>query len=92
VSFDGRLEEFTPPTRLTVEEIRLIVADFRKAARNAIDAGTYHTLAEKGSLVQHPNIICPGLTRQWGPMTDIGLGSCRLGAGPGSFQGIGLGL
>jgi 12-oxophytodienoic acid reductase len=41
MSFDGRLEEFSPPTRLTVEEIPVIVADFRKAARNAIDAGMY---------------------------------------------------
>uniref|UniRef100_A0ACD5ZTF4 Uncharacterized protein n=1 Tax=Avena sativa TaxID=4498 RepID=A0ACD5ZTF4_AVESA len=39
MSFDGRLEEFSPPRRLTVEEIPGIVDDFRKAARNAIDAG-----------------------------------------------------
>nr|XP_040255638.1 putative 12-oxophytodienoate reductase 5 isoform X2 [Aegilops tauschii subsp. strangulata] len=39
MSFDGRLEEFAPPRRLTVEEIPAIVDDFRKAARNAIDAG-----------------------------------------------------
>uniref|UniRef100_A0ACD6A5C2 Uncharacterized protein n=1 Tax=Avena sativa TaxID=4498 RepID=A0ACD6A5C2_AVESA len=39
MSFDGRLEEFSPPRRLTVEEIPRIVDDFRKAARNAIDAG-----------------------------------------------------
>uniref|UniRef100_A0ACD6AAN0 Uncharacterized protein n=1 Tax=Avena sativa TaxID=4498 RepID=A0ACD6AAN0_AVESA len=39
MSFDGRLEEFSPPRRLTVEEIPVIVDDFRKAARNAIDAG-----------------------------------------------------
>ncbi|VAH12202.1 unnamed protein product [Triticum turgidum subsp. durum] len=39
LSFDGRLEEFSPPRRLTVEEIPAIVDDFRKAARNAIDAG-----------------------------------------------------
>uniref|UniRef100_A0ACD5XZH7 Uncharacterized protein n=1 Tax=Avena sativa TaxID=4498 RepID=A0ACD5XZH7_AVESA len=39
MSFDGRLEEFSPPRRLTVEEIPGVVDDFRKAARNAIDAG-----------------------------------------------------
>lgn len=39
MSFDGRLEEFSPPRRLAVEEIPGIVDDFRKAARNAIDAG-----------------------------------------------------
>uniref|UniRef100_A0A452XJL5 NADH:flavin oxidoreductase/NADH oxidase N-terminal domain-containing protein n=1 Tax=Aegilops tauschii subsp. strangulata TaxID=200361 RepID=A0A452XJL5_AEGTS len=39
MSFDGRLEEFSPPRRLTVEEIPALVDDFRKAARNAIDAG-----------------------------------------------------
>ncbi|KAF6981740.1 hypothetical protein CFC21_000198 [Triticum aestivum] len=39
MTFDGRLEEFSPPRRLTVEEIPAIVDDFRKAARNAIDAG-----------------------------------------------------
>jgi len=39
MSFDGRLEEFSPPRRLTVEEIPGLVDDFRKAARNAIDAG-----------------------------------------------------
>ena len=44
MSFDGRLEEFAPPRRLTVEEIPAIVDDFRKAARNAIDAGMYHVL------------------------------------------------
>ena len=42
MSFDGHREEFSPPRRLTVEEIPAIVDDFRKAARNAIDAGTYH--------------------------------------------------
>ncbi|VAI01674.1 unnamed protein product [Triticum turgidum subsp. durum] len=39
MSYDGRLEEFAPPRRLKVEEIPAIVDDFRKAARNAIDAG-----------------------------------------------------
>ncbi|KAM0847205.1 hypothetical protein ACQ4PT_055162 [Festuca glaucescens] len=38
-SFDGHLDEYSPPRRLTVEEIPGIVDDFRKAARNAIDAG-----------------------------------------------------
>ncbi|KAM0911717.1 hypothetical protein ACQ4PT_013317 [Festuca glaucescens] len=38
-SFDGHLEEFSPPRRLAVEELPAIVDDFRKAARNAIDAG-----------------------------------------------------
>ena len=42
MSYDGRLEEFAPPRRLKVEEIPAIVDDFRKAARNAIDAGMYH--------------------------------------------------
>ena len=41
MSFDGRLEEFSPPRRLAVEEIPGIVGDFRKAAKNAIDAGNY---------------------------------------------------
>jgi 12-oxophytodienoic acid reductase len=39
--FDGHIEEFSPPRRLAVEEIPGIVDDFRKAARNAIDAGNY---------------------------------------------------
>ncbi|KAI4963632.1 hypothetical protein ZWY2020_011258 [Hordeum vulgare] len=39
VRHDGSREEFSPPRRLAVEEIPLIVDDFRKAARNAIDAG-----------------------------------------------------
>lgn len=39
MSHDGRLEEFSPPRRLTKEEIPQIVDDFRKAARNAIEAG-----------------------------------------------------
>ncbi|KAK1691900.1 hypothetical protein QYE76_008597 [Lolium multiflorum] len=38
-SFDGHIEHFSPPRRLAVEEIPGIVDDFRKAARNAIDAG-----------------------------------------------------
>jgi 12-oxophytodienoic acid reductase len=41
MSFDGRLEQFSPPKKLTVEEIPMIVDDFRKAAKNAIDAGRY---------------------------------------------------
>lgn len=40
MSHDGRLEEFSPPRRLTKEEIPQIVDDYRKAARNAIEAGT----------------------------------------------------
>ncbi|KAM0897501.1 hypothetical protein ACQ4PT_022527 [Festuca glaucescens] len=39
VSHDGTVEEFSPPRRLTVEEIPAIVDDFRKAARNAVQAG-----------------------------------------------------
>ncbi|XP_062180140.1 putative 12-oxophytodienoate reductase 5 [Phragmites australis] len=39
VSKDGHVEEFSPPRRLAKEEIPGIVDDFRKAARNAIDAG-----------------------------------------------------
>ncbi|KQK12773.1 putative 12-oxophytodienoate reductase 5 [Brachypodium distachyon] len=39
MSVDGRLEEFSPPRKLEVDEIPAIVDDFRKAARNAIDAG-----------------------------------------------------
>ncbi|CAM0958728.1 unnamed protein product [Alopecurus aequalis] len=39
MSFDGHFDEYSPPRRLTVEEIPRIVDDFRKAARNAIDAG-----------------------------------------------------
>nr|XP_051223063.1 putative 12-oxophytodienoate reductase 5 isoform X4 [Lolium perenne]XP_051223071.1 putative 12-oxophytodienoate reductase 5 isoform X6 [Lolium perenne]XP_051223087.1 putative 12-oxophytodienoate reductase 5 isoform X9 [Lolium perenne] len=38
-SFDGHIEHFSPPRRLKVEELPAIVDDFRKAARNAIDAG-----------------------------------------------------
>ncbi|KAM0873389.1 hypothetical protein ACQ4PT_038099 [Festuca glaucescens] len=44
MSFDGRLEQFSPPRKLTVEEIPVIVDDFRKAARNAIDAGRDYVL------------------------------------------------
>jgi hypothetical protein len=40
-SFDGHIEHFSPPRRLAVEELPAIVDDFRKAARNAIDAGTF---------------------------------------------------
>ncbi|KQK12771.1 putative 12-oxophytodienoate reductase 4 isoform X1 [Brachypodium distachyon] len=36
---DGGVEEFATPRRLAAEEISGIVDDFRKAARNAIDAG-----------------------------------------------------
>jgi hypothetical protein len=50
------------------------------------------SLVEKGSLVQHPNVICPGLAGHWGPLTHIGPGSCRLEISPGSFRGIGPGL
>jgi hypothetical protein len=49
-------------------------------------------LVEKESLVQGSKAICPGSLGKSGPMTDIGPGSCRLGAGPGSFRGIGPGL
>ncbi|CAN6340371.1 unnamed protein product [Urochloa humidicola] len=38
-SFDGHMEEFSTPRRLETHEIPAIVDDFRKAARNAIDAG-----------------------------------------------------
>ena len=33
--------QFTPPRRLRAEEIPQIVNDFRIAARNAIEAGTF---------------------------------------------------
>ncbi|KAJ3683193.1 hypothetical protein LUZ60_013420 [Juncus effusus] len=36
---DGTVEEYSQPRRLSVEEIPLIVNDFRLAARNAIEAG-----------------------------------------------------
>ncbi|CAL4896176.1 unnamed protein product [Urochloa decumbens] len=39
LSFDGHMEEFGKPRRLETHEIPAIVDDFRKAARNAIDAG-----------------------------------------------------
>jgi hypothetical protein len=52
----------------------------------------FDTLVENGSLIQHQNDICPGLVCQWGPMTGIGPGSCRLVVGPGSFRSIGPGL
>ncbi|KXG21012.2 hypothetical protein SORBI_3009G003600 [Sorghum bicolor] len=39
VSHDGHVEEFSPPRRLEPREIPSVVDDFRKAARNAIDAG-----------------------------------------------------
>jgi hypothetical protein len=51
-----------------------------------------HPLVENGSLVQHQNDISPGLVCQWGPMSGIGPGLCRLVVGPGSFQSIGPGL
>jgi hypothetical protein len=54
--------------------------------------GLVYSLVEKGSLVQHPNVICPGSAGHWGPMTLIGPGSCRLEISPGSFRGIGPGL
>jgi hypothetical protein len=50
------------------------------------------SLVEKGSLVQDTKAICPGSVGKSGPMTGIGPGPCRLGAGPGSFRGIGPGL
>ncbi|KAI4324210.1 hypothetical protein L6164_023764 [Bauhinia variegata] len=37
--FDGANVHFTPPRRLTTDEIPLVVNDFRLAARNAIEAG-----------------------------------------------------
>jgi hypothetical protein len=49
-------------------------------------------LVENGYLVQHPNAICPDLAGQWGPMTGLGPGSCRLEVDPGSFQSIGPGF
>nr|CAD1842182.1 unnamed protein product [Ananas comosus var. bracteatus] len=36
---DGTVEAYSPPRRLTTDEIPQIVNDFRLAARNAIDAG-----------------------------------------------------
>lgn len=39
MSFDGHMEEFSPPRRLETHEIPAVVDDFRRAARNAIDAG-----------------------------------------------------
>jgi 12-oxophytodienoic acid reductase len=39
ISHDGHKEEFSPPRRLEAREIPAIVDDFRRAARNAIDAG-----------------------------------------------------
>jgi 12-oxophytodienoic acid reductase len=39
MSQDGHMEEFSTPRRLEAREIPAIVDDFRKAARNAIDAG-----------------------------------------------------
>ncbi|KAL6624634.1 hypothetical protein ACP70R_031955 [Stipagrostis hirtigluma subsp. patula] len=36
---DGHVEEFSPPRRLAKEEIPGVVDDFRRAARNAVDAG-----------------------------------------------------
>ncbi|KQK07509.1 hypothetical protein BRADI_2g35907v3 [Brachypodium distachyon] len=39
MSFHGQMEEFSPPRRLAADEIPGIVDDFRKAARNAMDAG-----------------------------------------------------
>ncbi|KAK8970460.1 putative 12-oxophytodienoate reductase 4 [Platanthera guangdongensis] len=36
--------DYSPPRRLRTEEIPLIVNDFRLAARNAIEAGTYSSL------------------------------------------------
>jgi 12-oxophytodienoic acid reductase len=44
VRHDGTVEEFSPPRRLTVEEIPAIVDDFRKAARNAVQAGTCYSV------------------------------------------------
>lgn len=32
-------EQFTPPRKLSTEEVPLVVNDFRVAARNAIEAG-----------------------------------------------------
>ncbi|VAH12225.1 unnamed protein product [Triticum turgidum subsp. durum] len=50
MSFDGRLEEFSPPRRLTVEEIPAIIDDFRKAARNAIDVLTaWRSMVQTGT-------------------------------------------
>lgn len=38
-SFDGHMEEFSAPRRLEAREIPAMVDDFRRAARNALDAG-----------------------------------------------------
>ncbi|PUZ63594.1 hypothetical protein GQ55_3G080600 [Panicum hallii var. hallii] len=38
-SFDGHVEEFSAPRRLEAREIPAVVDDFRRAARNALDAG-----------------------------------------------------
>jgi hypothetical protein len=70
---------------------------FRRLARaELIGMGKLGTsgqaLVENGSLVYHQNHIYPGWVCQWGPMTGIGPGSCRLVASPGSFRRIGPGL
>jgi hypothetical protein len=68
-------------------------SDARDRARKfATHVQMNHSLVEKGSLVQDTKVICPGSVGKLGPMTGIGPGSCRLGAGPGSFWGIGPGL
>jgi 12-oxophytodienoic acid reductase len=40
MSFDGRREELSSPRRVTAEEAPRVVDWFRRAARNAVDAGT----------------------------------------------------
>ncbi|KAK3140994.1 hypothetical protein QOZ80_5AG0408690 [Eleusine coracana subsp. coracana] len=41
ISHDGRLEEFSTPRRLEIEEIPSIVEDFRKAASNAVEVAGF---------------------------------------------------
>ena len=38
---DGSVKLYTPPRRLTTDEIPQIINDFRLAARNAMEAGTF---------------------------------------------------
>jgi hypothetical protein len=73
------------PSILDTYLILTYLACLLKVYQNAC----FISLVENGSLVQHLNAIFPGSAGQWGPMTGLGPGSCRLEVGPGSFWSIG---
>jgi hypothetical protein len=49
----GEMVDFAPPRALTTEEVEAFVQDFRLAARNAINAGTFLAARSKQTQICH---------------------------------------